>query len=54
MFGFHQEFLSLSGGINITVDALKKLIAEANERIDTELLTFGTFVKDVHGNIFRS
>ena len=32
-----EEFLSLSGGINITVDALKKLIAEANERIDTEL-----------------
>lgn len=32
-----QEFLSLSDDINMTVDALKKFIREANERIDTEL-----------------
>lgn len=32
-----QEFLSLSDDINMTVDALKKFIKEANERIDTEL-----------------
>ncbi|MBQ6217501.1 MAG: SpoIIE family protein phosphatase [Erysipelotrichaceae bacterium] len=33
----NEEFKSLSGGINLTVDALKKLISEANERIDSEL-----------------
>ncbi|MBQ1483325.1 MAG: SpoIIE family protein phosphatase [Erysipelotrichaceae bacterium] len=33
----NKEFASLSGGINLTVDALKKLIKEANERIDSEL-----------------
>lgn len=33
----NEEFASLSGGINVTVDALKHLIKEANERIDTEL-----------------
>ena len=33
----NEEFRSLSGGINLTVDALKKLISEANERIDSEL-----------------
>ena len=32
-----QEFISLSDGINVTVDALKQLIKEANERIDSEL-----------------
>ena len=32
-----KEFASLSDGINTTVDALKRYIAEANERIDTEL-----------------
>ncbi len=31
------EFLSLSDDINMTVDAMKKFIREANERIDTEL-----------------
>ena len=32
-----QEFSLLSDGINTTVDALKRYIAEANERIDSEL-----------------
>ncbi|MBR3250112.1 MAG: SpoIIE family protein phosphatase [Erysipelotrichaceae bacterium] len=32
-----KEFSLLSDGINTTVDALKRYIAEANERIDTEL-----------------
>ena len=32
-----KEFSSLSDGINTTVDALKRYIAEANERIDSEL-----------------
>ena len=33
----NEEFSSLSDGINSTVDTLKRLIAEANERIDSEL-----------------
>jgi len=33
----NQEFISLSDGINMTVDSLKKFIKEANERIDNEL-----------------
>ena len=33
----NKEFISLSNGINTTVDKLKDLIAEANERIDSEL-----------------
>ena len=33
----HQEFDSLSGGINATVDTLKRYIKEAEERIDAEL-----------------
>ena len=33
----NEEFISLSNGINLTVDALKELIKEANERIDSEL-----------------
>ena len=33
----NKEFTSLSYGINTTVDALKKYIAEANARIDSEL-----------------
>ena len=33
----NQEFVSLSDGINMTVDALKHFIKEANERIDSEL-----------------
>ena len=33
----NEEFISLSNGINLTVDALKNLIQEANERIDSEL-----------------
>jgi len=33
----NQEFAALSNGINVTVDAMKKLIHEANERIDNEL-----------------
>ena len=32
-----REFISLSDGINTTVDALKRYIAEANTRIDNEL-----------------
>ena len=32
-----EEFSLLSDGINTTVDALKRYIAEANERIDSEL-----------------
>ncbi len=35
--GGSKEFTSLSAGINTTVDALKKYIAEANTRIDNEL-----------------
>ena len=31
------EFISLSNGINVTVDSLKHFIQEANERIDSEL-----------------
>ena len=31
------EFISLSNGINVTVDSLKHFIKEANERIDSEL-----------------
>ena len=33
----NKEFVALSDGINSTVDSLKTLIAQANERIDTEL-----------------
>ena len=33
----NREFISLSDGINSTVDSLKHFIAEANERIDSEL-----------------
>ena len=33
----NKEFISLSDGINTTVDKLKQLIGEANARIDTEL-----------------
>lgn len=33
----NEEFKSLSDGINSTVEALKRYIAEANERIDSEL-----------------
>ncbi|MBQ6493769.1 MAG: SpoIIE family protein phosphatase [Erysipelotrichaceae bacterium] len=35
----NEEFLSLSNGINMTVDSLKQFIKEANERIDAELRT---------------
>ncbi|MBP5278905.1 MAG: hypothetical protein J6Z03_00340, partial [Erysipelotrichaceae bacterium] len=33
----NEEFISLSDGINTTVDSLKHFIKEANERIDSEL-----------------
>lgn len=33
----NAEFISLSDGINTTVDTLKRFIAEANQRIDDEL-----------------
>jgi len=42
----NQEFSDLSNGINITVDAMKKLIHEANERIDSEL----TYAKEIQAS----
>lgn len=45
-----EEFSLLSDGINTTVDALKRYIAEANERIDSEL----RYAKEIQFSVLPS
>ena len=47
-----EEFISLSNGINSTVDSLKLFIKEANERIDAELKTARAIQMSSLPNVF--